>query len=97
MDEKRDDRYSEIISQAVWLRKQELWREFFSAPMSEREAIVKKINAVRDELRELTPQQRELLDVFKRLASRQGTVMPDFESLYKKMAELDRKIPDRDK
>lgn len=37
-----------------------------------------------------SPEELELRAFAKRLAARQGTVMPDFDALYKKKVDLDR-------
>jgi hypothetical protein len=44
--------------------------------------------------REPTPEEQVMLDLVDRLSTRQGTVMPDFDALYKRKAELDHKRPD---
>jgi hypothetical protein len=96
MDEKSDDRFSKIIDEAIWLRLQELWRQFFAAPESERAAIMEEINALRDNSLKVELRMCEMAEFAHRLATRQGTVTPDFDSLYEAKAELDRKLSERD-
>jgi hypothetical protein len=96
MDEKPDDGLSKAIGEAVRLLSQQLQREFFAAPASERAAIVERMNSLWGSWRQESGRQREMLEFVYRLATRQGTVMPDFEALYQKKAELDRRISEHE-
>jgi hypothetical protein len=48
----------------------------------------------RELTRERTPVERVMMSLSERLETRQGTFIPDFDALYKKKANLDRKLSD---
>ncbi len=76
---------------AIWNLEQLLGRVHSA---EERLAVEKTSN----EIHEIHPmtRARTVLAFMRRLKTRQGTIMPDFAALYRKKAELDRKMSGHD-
>jgi hypothetical protein len=78
------ERFSDVLSR--------FFAEWDSTPQSDRGPVMEKWRPILKEWEPLMARQSEMLDFFNLLVNRQGTVPPDFEELYQKKAELDRKL-----
>lgn len=90
-DEQKDPRAK---LQVLMLRAKQLGREYKDAPERERGAILEQMKVLS---REMAPFRAALKQEFiQQLVNRQGTTMPDFDSLYRRKDELDRELFGRD-
>jgi len=89
MSDERDDYW-----EALLIRKRELVEKASTHRLSKQEQaeLLAEYKALLDKLEPYMRAELEKMAIHFKLMDRQGTVEPDFEALYKRKAELNRKL-----
>jgi hypothetical protein len=89
MSDERDDYWDALIN-----RKRELAEKAATQRLSkqEQEELLAEYKVLLDKLEPCLQAQLERMKIHFELMARQGTIEPDFTALYKRKAELDRKL-----